>query len=141
MIDLDACHAALLDEVFGNPGLRCRFRRVVAFVRDGDDLIAQSQRIEDLRTARQKRTDPHGHASRSELSVSAHLPSPSHTRSVKGNSSRSFSLALRSSQIFSTDGYSRESFHDRWSQCASTPRRPSFRSAKSTTMPPLTCPW
>src|SRR5207249_12280989 len=92
-------------------------------------------------TARQKRTDPHGHASRSELSVSAHLPSPSHTRSVKGNSSRSFSLALRSSQIFSTDGYSRESFHDRWSQCASTPRRPSFRSAKSTTMPPLTCPW
>src|SRR5213080_4246444 len=106
MIDLDACHASRLDEVFGHLGLRCRFRRGVAFVRDGDDLIAYSPRIEDLRTARQKRTDPHGHASRPELLVSAHLPWPSHTRRVKGNSSRSFSLALRRSQIFSTDGYS-----------------------------------
>ncbi len=47
--------------------------------------------------------------------VSAHFPSPSQTRTKRGKPSLSFKLPLSSSQMFSTEGYSRKSLRALWS--------------------------
>src|SRR5262245_47000336 len=106
MIDLGARQSLVVDDAFGDSRLGSSFGRIVEFMRDRHNILPETERIQNLRAARQERADFHS---------SAHLPWPSHTRNVTENGSRSFTLAPRSSQMFSTEGYSRKSFQDWWS--------------------------
>ena len=47
----------MADEIFGDFGFGSGFRREVALMGNRDDLVMQSERIEDLRAAGQKRAD------------------------------------------------------------------------------------
>src|SRR5688572_12482227 len=71
---------------------------------------------------------------------SAHFPSPSQTRRVQGSSRTLCNSRCRSSQMFSTEGYSRKSFQDLWSYSMRTCRMAFFMSAKSITIPPCSFP-
>src|SRR5262252_1632869 len=103
----------MIQQTLRDPRLFRRLARKIAFMRNCDDLITQAQRVQYFGAAWQQRADSQ---------ISAHLPFPSQTRSVNANDSFSLILPLRSSQIFSTDGYSRKSLKFRWSYLARTSR-------------------
>src|SRR5258708_14015439 len=73
---------------------------------------------------------------RAQEEVSAHFPWPSKTRSTKGKPIRSLSPRARSSQMFSTEGYSRKSFQWRGSLGGGTAPLLGLLSAKPPQHPP-----
>ncbi len=58
-IDLRARHAMWIDGAAHNDPLMFGFGRIIALVRDADDLIAETERKHDFRRAGQEGTDAH----------------------------------------------------------------------------------